>query len=106
MDLRVAEAAARAGMLLARLDPKRNDILMTRDDMRGKVKASELRVPSSDLAKRMGAAGADLVIWLVRGAHAGVVWAKGERVRYLEGLKQQVLPESVLRAIDRTGWTE
>ena len=80
MDLltahRIAEHAAMAGMMLGRFDPKRTSIVCTTDNMRGKVRAAHLRVPSTELSKSVGAAGAQLVAWVVRGRVAGVVWMK------------------------------
>lgn len=94
-----------AGMMLARFDPKRNAIVCTRDNMRGKVHDRDLRVPRSELSTSVGAAGAELVAWIIRGRVAGVVWAKApDRVRYTEGRPVDLLPEDVRRVMHAEGW--
>jgi hypothetical protein len=104
MDHRIAEQAALAGMMLGRLDGRRNAIVLTRDNMRGKVRPEDLHVPRSELAVSLGAAGADLVVWLVRHGVAGVVWAKGGKVRYNEGRPGDLLPEVVRRVMRAEEW--
>jgi len=99
----IGEAVA-AGMLLGRLDPQRNAILLTPDNMRGRVRPSDLLVPKSELAVRMGAAGAELVAWLERGRAVGVVWTRGGKVRYLEGRPSEVLSPEVIRVMKKEGW--
>ena len=101
---RIAEQAAMAGMMLARLDPKRKAILCAPDNMRGKTRPEHLRVPSSELAKSAGAVGADLVVWLIRHGIAGVVWAKGDVVRYTEGRPADLLHADVRKVMHDEGW--
>jgi len=103
--MRLAEHAVAAGMMLGRLDRGRDAIVCTPGNMRGKVRPDELRVPASDLARSVGAAGAQLVAWLIRGRTAGVAWYKApDQVRYLEGRPDDVLPESVRRVMHAEGW--
>ena len=106
----IAEQAAMAGMMLGRFDPKRSSIVCTTDNMRGKVRAAVLRVASSKLSMSVGAAGAQLVAWIIQGRVAGVVWAKapsrghGHVVRYTEGRPEDLLPQDVLRVMHSEGW--
>jgi hypothetical protein len=102
---RIAEHSAMAGMMLGRFDPKRTSIVCTTDNMRGKVPAAHLRVPSTDLSKSVGAAGAQLVAWIARDRVAGVVWMKSpDKVRYTEGRPEDLLPEDVRRVMRAEGW--
>jgi hypothetical protein len=102
---RIAEYATMAGMMLGRLDPKRTSVVCTTDNMRGKLHAARLRVPSTELSKSVGAAGAQLVAWIVRDRVAGVVWMKApDKVRYTEGRPVDLLPEDVRRVMRAEGW--
>ena len=94
-----------AGMMLGRLDPKRTSIVCTVDNMRGKVAPKELRVPASELSRSVGAAGAQLVAWIVRDRVAGVVWFKApDHVRYTEGKPAELLSQDVRRVMRAEGW--
>jgi len=98
------EAAVWAGMSLAKFDSRRSAVVLTPHNMRGHVKASALRVPETGFAKTVGAAGADLVAWAQRGKVVGVVWRKGEKVRYNEGAPSELLPASVIAVMRSEGW--
>jgi hypothetical protein len=100
----VIEAAVWAGMSLAKFDSRRSAVVLTPDNLRGHVKRSDLRVPENHLSKSVGADGAELVAWAQRGKVVGVVWRKGEKVRYNEGAPKELLPAAVIAVMTREGW--
>lgn len=99
------EAAVMAGMSLQKFDSRRTAVILTPHAMRGKVNASDLRVPSTAMARTLGAAGADLVAWAQRGNVVGVVWKKGDKVRYTEGAPSELLSAAVIARMRTEKWT-
>lgn len=99
------EAAVMAGMSLGKFDGRRTAVILTPQNLRDKVSASDLRVPSTSIARTVGAAGAELVAWAQRGNVVGVVWRKGDKVRYTEGAARELLSAPVIAVMRAEKWT-
>ena len=90
------ERCVSAGIRMARA--VKDEPVMVPANVAGLIRHEDLRVPHSELALHVGAAGKDLIAWNVSedGRSAHVVYADGDCCGYVEGIATEVMTHTLI----------
>lgn len=72
------------------------------ENVAGRIAEEEMKVPHSELAMHVGAAGRDILAWVLTGNYAFIVYDDGNCCSFTHGLPGEVLSPSLAKTTRET----